>query len=201
MLRASGCLESLTAAEVSLMAWTHPSVCFHVNGLFLNWLFSFGSQQRAAYLSSQIQIKLTERIRALQRLLVDFRRQVTTHTHTHTGILNVITGAFLDLTAVLFLLIPHHSSPETVSCCRRWALCLSMFHSKQRLCWGRKKKACWLCGRGARCVTSWPTACHAFWVCCSTPRCWVSRNLGVSAERQKANQSFRNDAFQLCVHD
>ncbi|XP_042083292.1 uncharacterized protein LOC102293428 [Haplochromis burtoni] len=46
MLRASGCLESLTAAE-----------------------------QRADYLSSQIQIKLTERIRALQRLLVDFRRQ------------------------------------------------------------------------------------------------------------------------------
>ncbi|CAI5641741.1 unnamed protein product [Oreochromis niloticus] len=46
MLRASGCLESLTAAE-----------------------------QRADYLSSQIQIKLTERIKALQRLLIDFRRQ------------------------------------------------------------------------------------------------------------------------------
>ncbi|XP_030608355.1 uncharacterized protein LOC115796202 [Archocentrus centrarchus] len=46
MLRASGCLESLTAAE-----------------------------ERFDYLSSQIQHKLMERIKILQRLLIDFRRQ------------------------------------------------------------------------------------------------------------------------------
>lgn len=43
----------------------------------------FFSQERVYYVSSQIKNKLVERIRTLQRLLIDFRQQVTTSTHKH----------------------------------------------------------------------------------------------------------------------
>lgn len=82
MLRASGCLESLTAVEVSPTAkkYSHISTTIQYEAL-KNCMLLF-SQARVHYLSSQIRRKLLERIKTIQNLLTEFRRQVTT-SHTH----------------------------------------------------------------------------------------------------------------------
>lgn len=73
-------------------------------------------------------------------------------------------------------------SPETVRCSRSWAPRLSTSSSEPRLCWATVMEVCWLCGRTAPCIMSWPPACRASSACCSTPLCWDNRNWGVSLE-------------------
>ena len=77
MLRASGCLEGLTAVEVSPVQKSSEILASIQYGTFKSCMLLF-SQARIHYLSSRIWSKLLERIKTLQNLLIEFRRQVTT---------------------------------------------------------------------------------------------------------------------------
>lgn len=78
MLRASGCLDSLTAVEVQLMA---PKYLKHkIRQILWNKLLLFMSQEQIHYFSSQIQDKLMQRMKTFQHLIMDIRGQVCRHT-------------------------------------------------------------------------------------------------------------------------
>lgn len=77
-LRASGCLDSLTAVEVPLMA--PKNLKRKIRQILFNNLLLFMSQERIHYFSSQIQDKIMERMKTFQQLLIDIRGQVCRHT-------------------------------------------------------------------------------------------------------------------------
>lgn len=75
VLRAAGCLESLTAMEVSALG--RKVARFRLEDTLKYCMLLF-SQARLHSLSSQIRYKLLERIKTIQQLLTEFRRQVAT---------------------------------------------------------------------------------------------------------------------------
>nr|XP_040026805.1 uncharacterized protein LOC120815845 isoform X3 [Gasterosteus aculeatus aculeatus] len=103
MLRASGCLEGLTALEVPTKQQKLTHVLPRHAALTHRVLFS--SQARLQYLSSQMRDKLLKRIKTLHHLLFEFRRQ-----SRDSAWLQELSAAALHVTQRAETLLEHRGS-------------------------------------------------------------------------------------------
>lgn len=108
-LTARGCMESLRDVEVSPLANKSLNLCFCPRGKLNRVVF----QEEIQSVGSHIQTKLLERIRTLQRLISEFRRQVNSLHDKATR-----SCIFFIVPARCFFFCNISCSPKTASGCR-----------------------------------------------------------------------------------